>query len=69
MNTAKNAVFIGLELENCYSMEEGGIDFWLGGGDIFQVGDMIEFLAGGGGLPPSPKQGKPCTNYICFQSL
>ena len=42
MNTAKNAVFIGLELENCYSMKEGGIDFWLGGG-------------GGGGLPPSPK--------------
>ena len=35
MNTAKNAVFIGLELENCYSMEEGGIDFWLREGDIF----------------------------------
>ena len=38
MNTAKNAVFIGLELENCYSMEEGGIDFWLGGGGYFLGG-------------------------------
>ena len=26
MSTAKNAVFIGLKLENCYSI--GAIDFW-----------------------------------------
>ena len=29
MTTAKNAVFIGLSLENCYSME-GRVNFWWG---------------------------------------
>ena len=29
MNTAKNAVFIGLQLENCYLMG-GGINIWRG---------------------------------------
>ena len=66
MTTAKNAFFIELLLENCYSFGGGG--GWVGGDRLFVewiklwweegeilVGDMSKFLAGGGGLTPSPK--------------
>ena len=60
MTTAKNKVFIGLLLENCYLVE--GMNFWWrGGGDkrrkerIFP-GGMSKFQVGGG----TPPKGKPC---------
>ena len=48
MTAAKNAVFIGLQLENCCLV--WGIDFWwLGGGEREGVG-MSKFSANGGDL-------------------
>ena len=55
MTVVKNAVSIGLKLENCYLVEGGGggvgvIDFWWGGknwgGGDFLGGTMNKFLAG-----------------------
>ena len=57
MTTAKNKVFIGLLLENCYLV--GEINFWLGGGlprgkptggRIFPSGEDEQIL-GWWGLP------------------
>ena len=52
MTTAKNEVFIGLQLENCYLV--GGIKFWWGeptGEAFLHVGEMSKFSPGGGGPP------------------
>ena len=58
MTTAKNEVFIGLQLENCY-LVEGELTFGGGqgllGGDFLGGGGMSKFSAvggGGGGLSP-----------------
>ena len=75
MTTGKNDVFIGLQLENFYSVgeEEGANDFggegkkiWWGGGggegDFFRGvggGALNKFLADGG-APHYPPVGKSC---------
>ena len=49
MTTAKNVVFIGLQLENFCLVGGGGGDFSRSGG---RGGRMSKFLTGRGELPP-----------------
>ena len=63
MTTAKNAVLIGLEHENCYVLGDG-VGNWLlvrgeSTGGIFRWGGWANFqLVGGGGDSPYPPVGK-----------
>ena len=52
MPTAKNQIFIGLEDDSCYLVR--GIFPGGKGGEEGRKEGMIKFLAGGGGLPPTP---------------
>ena len=70
MTTAKNAVLIGLYLENCCLVrggEGGGILTFGGGYKNLVWAGMSKFLVGGGisPMPPSPQYGKPCM-VECF---
>ena len=72
MTTTKNAVFIGLQLENCCLVAQRVIKIcWNEGqstrGRFFQVGGMSKFQVGGEDSPPFTPVGKPYIYYICIQ--
>ena len=61
MTIAKNDVFIGLQLENCYL--EGAMSLWwveLLGGTFADKRQISKVLASGGGTPSILPVDKPC---------